>query len=104
MITPIERKLLAYLGVILLVLMTLVFLVYLGVRTMTKAGDEVTRTLRVKKEIAELSAEINNAGEQAREFLLTGDKKSLETFARLKRQLPLQIQQIRELTQDNPAQ
>ncbi len=104
MLTPIERKLLSYLGVILLVLITLVFLVYLGVRTMTKAGDDVTHTLRVKKEIAELSAEINKAGEQAREYLLTADTKSLETFANLKRQLPIQIQRIKGLIQDNPAQ
>jgi len=104
MITPIERKLFSYLGVILLVLVTLVFLVYLGVRTMTKAGNDVTHTLRVKKEIAELSAEINKAGEQAREYLLTANAKSLETFADLKKQLPIQIQRIRGLTQDNPAQ
>lgn len=104
MLTPIERKLFSYLGVILLVLITLVFLVYLGVRTMTKAGDDVTHTLRVKKEIAELSAEINKAGEQAREYLLTADAKSLETFANLKRQLPVQIQRIKGLTEDNPAQ
>jgi PAS domain S-box-containing protein len=104
MITPIERKLFSYLGVILLVLMTLVFLVYLDVRTMTKAGDDVTHTLRVKKEIAELSAEINKAGEQAREYLLTANAKSLETFADLKKQLPVQIQRIKGLTKDNPAQ
>ncbi len=104
MITPIERKLLSYLGVILIVLITLVCLVYLGVRTMTKAGDDVTHTLQVKEEIAELSAEINQAGEQAREFLLTGNKQSVETFGALKQRLPLQIQRIKELTEDNAAQ
>ncbi|MBP6823212.1 MAG: PAS domain-containing protein [Acidobacteria bacterium] len=104
MITPIERKLLSYLGVILIVLITLVCLVYLGVRTMTKAGSEVTHTLQVKEEIAELSAEINHAAEQAREYLLTGNQQSVETFNVLKQQLPLQIQRIKELTVDNAAQ
>ena len=104
MITPIERKLFAYLSAVLLVLITLVILVYLGVRTMTRAGDEVTHTLQVKEEITELSAEINQAGEQAREFLLTGSSRSLEVFASLKRQLPLQIQRIKGLIKDNPPQ
>ena len=104
MITPIERKLLAYLGVILIVLITLAFLVYLGVQTMTKTSDEVTHTLRLKEEITQLSAELSQANSAAREFLLTGDSKSLEIFLTLKNHLPEQIQRVKELTEGNPEQ
>lgn len=104
MITPIERKLFAYLGIILIVLITLAFLVYLGVRTMTQTSDELTHTLQIKGEIAELSAELNQASSAAREFLLTGDARSLEIFTSLKSQLPIQIQRIQELTADNSEQ
>ncbi len=104
MITPIERKLFAYLGIILLVLVTLVFLVYLGVRTMTKAGDQVTHTLQVKQEIAELSAEVNQAGEHVREFLLTGNAQSITAFTTLRNRIDLQLQRVKALVSDNPAQ
>ncbi len=104
MITPIERKLFAYLGIILIVLITLAFLVYLGVRTMTKTSNELTHTLQIKGEISELSAQLSQASSAAREFLLTGDSRSLEMFSALKTRVPIQIQRIKDLTADNSEQ
>lgn len=104
MVIPIERKLLLYLGTVLMVLLVLVSLVYLGVRTMTRAGDQVTHTLRVKEELAQLTAVMSQSGSQARDYLLTSNPKSLDSFQTLTKQIPVQIQELRELIQDNNEQ
>lgn len=104
MITPIERKLLAYLSTILVVLIVLVFLVYRGVQTMTLSGNSVGHTLQVQGEIKELASQINQAGELAREYFLTPDERLLESYADVKGQLNSQILRLRTLTSDNSTQ
>lgn len=104
MTTPIERKLLAYLGVILVVLIILVLLVYQGVQIMTITGDQVKHTLRVEEEIKELSSQINQAGELSREYYLTGNQISLDRYLRVKEKLNSQVEKIKRLTIDNSKQ
>ena len=104
MITPIERKLFAYLGIILLVLVTLVFLVYLGVRTMTKAGDEVTHTLQVQNRIALVQSLVQDAETGQRGYLLTGDATYLAPYAAAVASLDARIAELRAALGENGAQ
>ncbi len=104
MTTPIEKKLLTYLGIILVVLIVLVLLVYQGVQEMTDTGELVNHTLRVREEIKELSSQINQSGELSREYYLTEDARLLDKYAGIKDRLKSQIDKIRALTVDNPSQ
>ncbi|MCI0336749.1 MAG: PAS domain-containing protein [Acidobacteria bacterium] len=104
MTTPIERKFLSYLSIILAVLIILVFLVYHGVRTMTDAGDQVKRTLVAEDEIAELSSQIYQVGEMLREYYLTEDPRLLDKYAELKEQLSVQVARVKTSTADNRSQ
>src|SRR5690349_21635021 len=104
MTTQMERKLLTYLGVILVVLGVLVFLVYQGVRTMTASSALVEHTLKVQEEIKELTSQINQAGELAREYFLTKDARLLDSYAEVKKLLSSQTQSLETLTHDNPAE
>lgn len=104
MITPIEKKLLAYLNIILVVLILLTFLVYRGVRTMTLSGHLVEHTLQVQGEVKTLTSQINQVGEIAREYFLTPDAALLESYAEVKSQLDSQILRIKSLTNNRAKQ
>lgn len=104
MITPIERKLLAYLSIIFVVLTLLAFLVFRSIRVMTISGDLVEHTLQVQGELKTLSSQINQAGELAREYFLTPDAALLDSYAEVKGKLDAQLLRIKVLANKSSTQ
>ncbi|TDU26403.1 signal transduction histidine kinase [Panacagrimonas perspica] len=68
------------------------------------AREDVTRTLEVIAQVAELQTFLNNAETGQRGFLLTGDDAYLEPYSLAQRDLPEQIATVRRLTEGNPRQ
>jgi len=104
MAAQMERKLLTYLSVIFVVLIVLILLVYRGVRTMTVSGEMAEHALRVQEELKELSSQISEAGELAREYFITADGNLLDAYSGAKKLLGTQTQSLETLTHGNPTQ
>lgn len=101
---PIHFQLWTGYGLALLILVTVVALGYLQAKQVEHSNQRVSHTHEVMGRLEGLLIELVDAETGQRGYLLTGEPGYLEPYHRGKRQFPGEIEELQELTSDNPRQ
>src|SRR5215210_4486068 len=100
----IERKLITYLGIVLLILMALSLISYLSVNRLASSSRYVSHTLEVEQQIEAVLAQVQDAETRQRGYLLTAEGNYLRAFRQAVEETWTQFRELRRLTADNPEQ
>ncbi len=77
---------------------------YHGTIELIESADWVTHTHQVKETLARLLSDVKNAETGQRGFVLTGEEKYLEPYTGALKVIDPDLEQLRELTVDNPLE
>lgn len=99
-----ERRLLAVLGSVFAIASSFGFVSYRTITGLVKTADRVEHTHQVLSELDVFLLQLTNAEAFQRNYLITGDVDYLEQYQAAVMAVSQKLSQIRELTQDNPAQ
>ena len=91
-------------GLALLVLSLIGVLSYLSIQTMIAAHRRVIQTRREIEAQEDVLSQLKDAETGQRGFIITGEAHYLQPYTAALQAIPRRLQQLRELTQDNPAQ
>ena len=100
----IGTRILAGYGLALVVVAAVGIVAYRGTTDLAESADWVTHTHKVKETLAEFVSILKDAESGQRGFLLTGEERYLEPYSSAIRVVDQCIQNLRELTADNPNQ
>lgn len=100
----IERRLLAGLGLVLVIAASVGVVSYRTITGLAETADWVKHTYQVLSELDVFLFKINQAEAEQRNYLITGDEGYLEQYQAAVTALTQKIEQLRKLTRDNLAQ
>jgi methyl-accepting chemotaxis protein len=100
----IGARILAGYGLALLVVAAVGIVAYRATVELVDSADWVTHTHKVKEGLSSLLSALKDAETGQRGFVLTGEERYLEPYAASIKVVDQYIQNLRELTGDNPAQ
>src|SRR5262245_38218436 len=100
----IERKLIMYLGLVLLILIALSLISYLNVNRLASSTGYVKHTLEVEREVAAVLGEVKNAEIAQRGYLLTAEDRYLQPYRRANENAWMRFRNLEGLIADNPDQ
>lgn len=100
----VETKILAGFAVTALMLGGMGWLSYRATENFIEAQGWVTHTQEVISQLETALATISETDTEQRGYLLTGDPKLLDQRQAAAQRLPIELQQIQQLTADNPTQ
>ncbi len=102
--SSLERNLVVAFAVALLSIAALGFLQYRTANRLSEDNQWVSHTQDVLRELAETRNSLNRADATAQSFFITGDTSDRASFARTVTALNRHVQNLKNLTVDNPAQ
>lgn len=77
---------------------------YKGINHLVETSRLTTQTYQVLGELEQLTIQITNAETGQRGYIITGSESYLEPYTVARRTLELKLNQVRQLTKDNPNQ
>jgi methyl-accepting chemotaxis protein len=97
-------RILAGYGLALIIVVVVGIIAYRGISELVDSADWVTHTHKVKETLSEVRSVLKDAETGQRGFLLTGEEKYLVPYSNAIRSVDRNIQELQELTSDNPDQ
>ncbi|MBS2023813.1 MAG: CHASE3 domain-containing protein [Deltaproteobacteria bacterium] len=98
------RRIAAGFALSFLLLAAIGFVSYRGLSNLQSTSYQVTHTHNVLEHLARLTSLAKDAETGQRGFIITGDEAFLEPHTSALTELPSVLQELRKLTEDNPAQ